>query len=790
MSFSMLKLIFLLIYYQFMPFNDKTFDFANMSETQIRATLKENNIILSVSEALDIQQRMLKRPPTLTECLLWSIQSSEHCSYKSTRKHLKNLPTTGPEVILGPKEDAGIVSIGVDNAGHRYGIVISHESHNHPSQIVPFEGAATGVGGNVRDVSCMGADVIGVADSLRFGDITSNKTKWIHENVVAGIASYGNAIGVPNIGGDLYYDADYNDNCLVTVVTIGLVREDHIIHSYAPKNAVGYDLILVGKATDNSGFAGASFASIELAEEEKSQNRGAVQEPNAFLGRHLLKANSTLFKILCEQNLLAKVGFKDLGAGGVACASVELAESGGYGARVNVDAIPVSMEGLHPAVILCSETQERYMWVAAPEITPLILKHYNETFALPEISDRAQAKVVGKIIAEHDYLVTYQNTEIIHAKAADITAGFCYDRPWQTKELHLAEPVLLTPKNFNQVLLDLLGHENIASRKPVFETYDKQVQGRTLVESGTADAGVLQPFNSSAYPQELSQIGVALGCAQNPRYGKIDAYWSAVNAVVEAVRNIAAVGARPLAITDCLCFGNPEKPEQMAEFVNAVKGITAACSILQIPVISGNVSLYNESKTSAIPPSPIISCLGKIENITKVITLDFKQPESILVLLGARKNECGGSVYYALHHQLGANVPQPDCQEVLNEITALHLAAEQQLVLAAHDISDGGIAVALAEMSFKNNLGCEINIIGELTDEIKLFSETGGFILEIAANKFEQLTKILHSHQVNYAVIGKTTIEAKLNLQKRININISTAKSAWENGLRNKLTNL
>lgn len=763
----------------------ETFDFAGMNRDEIAKTLRDNNIVLSVDEALMIQNKMLKRPPTLAECVLWSIQSSEHCSYKSTRQYLKKLPATSPNVILGPKEDAGIVCIAEDNKGHRYGIAMSHESHNHPSQIVPFEGAATGVGGNVRDVCCMGAEVIAVSDSLRFGDINNLKTQWIHEGVVAGIASYGNSLGIPNIGGDLYYDPGYNDNCLVTVVTLGIVRDDQIIHSYAPKKAVGYDLILIGKATDNSGFAGASFASIELEEAEKEQNRGAVQEPNAFLGRHLLKSNYALFKLLKSKNLLDKVGFKDLGAGGIACASVELAEAGGYGAEIDLEKVPTAMENLHPSVILCSETQERYMWVVHPDITPLVLKHYNETFALPAISQKAQATTIGKIVAGDNYSVCYKNSKVINASAKDITQGLSYDRPCATRKIKLYEPKLPSLENHNETLLNLLAHENVASRKPVFENYDKQVQGRTIIEAGQADAGVFQPFNSNDYPKEIQPVGMALSSAQNPRYGRINPYWGAVNAVAETMRNITAVGAEPLAITDCLCFGNPEKPEQMEEFSLAIKGIADICEALNIPVIAGNVSLYNESKKGAIPPSPIISCLGKLEDAALAIDLPFKLPDSALIMVGGRKNECGGSVYYALHNQLGANLPKPDFAEIAKQIKAIRFAIEQKLVLSAHDISDGGIAVALAEMSFGNNIGCEINIAGSLSNEIKLFGETGGFVLEISKQNFLAFRNIFKN--VNFKIIGRTIKQPHLIMQNCINLEINIAKKQWEDGLRKKL---
>ena len=274
-----------------MSLTKEIIDFKDLDTNSIKEKLAEINIPLTPEEAVKIQNEMLGRAPTLAELVLFSIQGSEHCSYKSSRSHLGKFITEGPDVVLGAKEDAGVVAITTDNQGKRWCIVMSHESHNHPSQIVPFEGAATGVGGNVRDVMCMGAEVIACTDSFRFGEIINNKTKWIHDGVVAGVAGYGNPLGIPNIGGDIYYHEGYNENCLVTLVTLGIVREDHIIHSYAPKNADGYDLILIGKPTDNSGFGGASFASLELEEDKKDQNKGAVQEPNAFLERHLLKSS-------------------------------------------------------------------------------------------------------------------------------------------------------------------------------------------------------------------------------------------------------------------------------------------------------------------------------------------------------------------------------------------------------------------------------------------------------------------------------------------------------------------
>jgi len=776
--------------------HSKTLDFADLSRDAVLALLREYRLVLTVDEVLTIQNTILKRPPTLAELVLWSIQGSEHCSYKSSRQHLKTLVTDGPNVILGAKEDAGIVEVARDLAGKRYGIVMSHESHNHPSQIVPYEGAATGVGGNVRDVCCMGAEVIAIADGLRFGDINRQKTHWIHHEVVAGIAGYGNPIGVPTLAGDVYYDPSYNENCLVTVVTLGIVRDDQVIHSYAPKEAQGHVFILVGKPTDNSGFGGASFASTDLQTENKEQNKGAVQEPNAFLKRHLLKANDALFKLLQEKNWIEKVGFKDLGAGGIACASVELADAGGYGAEIDLEKVPTSMPHLHPSVILCSETQERFMWVVPPECVDLILTHYNDTFALPNISLGAEAAVIGKIRTDGIYSVKYQGEEIVHARAEDVTKGILYDRLYEAHPKLFSEPKLPAPSDFNAVLLRLLSHENIASRAPIFEKYDKQVQGRTLLEAGLADAGVMQPFNDESYPAEIRKVGIALSVDQCPRYNKIDPYWGAVNAVVEAVRNVTAVGATPQAITDCLCFGNPEKPEHMWDFKESVRGIKDACKAIglkdhegaSLPVISGNVSFYNESGGNPIPASPMISCLGRIPDVSKVVTKNLQSKNSLLILIGERKDELGGSVYYDLHNELGANVPKPDLDQIAKEIHAVHDAMQQQLILSAHDISEGGLAIALSEMCFQNNIGVQIDVPGNLPTEKKLFSETGGFILEVSENNFGALQKVLNYYHVPFLKIGKTQEEPVLSMEDCIHLAVLTAKEHFEKGLREKLT--
>ncbi len=777
-----------------MTFTKEIVDLSNLDTDQISSKLKELNIPLTPEEALKIQNEMLGRAPSLPELVLFSIQGSEHCSYKSSRAHLKQFVTDSPDVVLGAKEDAGVVAVATDKQGKRWCIVMSHESHNHPSQIVPYEGAATGVGGNVRDVMCMGAEVIACTDSFRFGNIDNAKTKWINDGVVSGIAGYGNPLGVPNIGGDIYYHNDYNENCLVTLVTLGIVKEDHIIHSYAPENANGYDLVLVGKPTDNSGFGGASFASLELEEDKKDQNKGAVQEPNAFLERHLLKSSYALFKKIKDMNMLDKVGFKDLGAGGVACASVELAETSGYGSEVWLDNVHTSMENLHSSVYLCSETQERFMWVCPPDLTGQILDHYNNIYDLPSVSEGAMASVIGKIRDDGKYIVHYKNEVIVDAEAKQVTKGFLYDRKYSPVSKETDDPKIVNINDFNQVCLQLLSHENIASKKVIYDKYDKQVQGRTVFESGEADCGLLAPFNSDEFPNEIRKTGIALSTDHNPLYGKVDPYWAGVNAVVESMRNVASIGATPHALTDCLCFGNPEKESQMWEFVESVKGISDACKSLTLkhspndptPIIAGNVSFYNESRNGAIPPSPIVSCLGKIDDINNAIGMSFISPNSTIILIGKRKNELGGSAYYHLFNELGNSIPKPDLSEVKNQIFALTDCIGSGLVLSCHDISDGGIAVALAEMSFRNGLGCDVKIESDLEDGAVLFSETGGFILEIRNEDFGNVESCFQKYGLECFNIG-STIEGEIKINNAISLSTQQAFQAWSDGLSSKL---
>ncbi len=878
-----------------MGFTADTFDLRDRTGEEVRAFLEQHAIGLTLEEARQLQFEILQRPPSLAEFILFGIEGSEHCSYKSSRVHLKQFITDGENVVLGAKEDAGVVRVARDRSGRGFCVVISHESHNHPSQIVPYEGAATGVGGNVRDICCMGAEVVALADDLRFGPVDSSRSKWIYEGAVSGIAGYGNPIGVPSLAGGLQFDRGYRDNCLVTVVSLGILREENLLHSYAPEGADGYDLVLVGKPTDRSGFGGASFASFELLEEEREQNKGAVQEPNAFLGRHLLKASNALVAKLAERGACHRVGCKDLGAGGIACAGVEIAESGGYGAEIEIDRVHVDGEGLPPEVILCSETQERYLWATPPDLTELVLDHFNREFALPEVSRGAQARVIGRVTAETQFRVTAGGTTIVDAPASEVTRGFLYNRPWSEPLEDPGDTVDLLESarwasaavsryggagrgngaeresnaasddvpgglcyvvGAEAVLLDLLGHENVASRAPLYESYDKQVQGRTVVEAGESDCGIIAPFDSSDYPEEIRRTGLTLTTDQNPRINRRDPYRGAVQAVVESYTNTVASGARPLAVSDCLCYGNPENPRQMGEFVAGCRGVAEACRELGLPVVAGNVSFYNESAGGSIPPSPMISCVGRFEDYGSYLPGYFTASGSRIYLVGERTGRWGGSVLEELldgrigrgdgsrHESVSRSehgsrneppapgpLPLVDIEMIRSAGAVLAEASERSLVRGSHDISEGGLAVTLCEMSFRNGIGCSVRLnpdtvsdaegrgasatealppgalppgaeptttdvlppgaepsaMEALPPEVLLFEETPGFVLEVRPESDRAFRELCAEHDLPVIPLGETTEQPRIVVEGVLEMTIARARERWENGLREKL---
>ena len=781
-------------------------EFSTLNDEEVSDILKQNKIGLTVEEARKIEV-ILGRPPTITEAVVWGIQGSEHCSYKSSRRFLSAFPTDAPNVILGPKEDAGIVEICRDGED-RWGLVMSHESHNKPSQVVPFEGAATGVGGNVRDVACMGAKVIGTLDPLRFGEPENNEARVIANGVVAGIAGYGNPIGVPNLGGDINFGEGFNSQCLVNVVTLGLVKEADVIHSYSPAEAadVGYDIILVGKPTDNSGMGGAAFASFEIDDKDKEANKGAVQEPNPFLKRHLLASSYDLFKRLKQMDNLDKVGFKDMGAGGNVCSTVEQLADQGFGAEIDIEKIHVGIENLPPSVIAASETQERFAWTCHPELTQMILDHYNQKWELGKIAHNAKASLVGKVTPGGQYVMTYKGEKVIDAKAKDIVEGLQYKRPTSPKNYdHLKEPVMDEASlDLNKIFVDLMGSKNICSRRPVYNKYDKNVQGNTVIEAGEADAGLIVPLLEMEGVSEVAQkTGVAVTTDGVSRYSKISPYWQAANAVVESMRNVACVGATPSALTDCLNYNNPEDPELLWEFEQGVQGIADACRGIELkaypghptPIISGNVSLYNTVDATAT-----IGCAGVIGDYRNAILPQLKTPGNLLFLLGKRRDELGASEFYHLLGHLGKNVPTVEFKQAQNEIYTVIDGVDKQVIVSAHDISEGGLLVALAEMTMPHPrlgggvIGAELDLSSispTLKSYQKLFSETGGFVVEVPENKIEAFEFICSQYSVSPELIGHVSNDAKVRVMdeglEQVNQGLDVLQKAFFDSLDNYL---
>ncbi len=720
----------------------------------------------------------LGREPSTVELHAFNAQWSEHCSYKSSRSQLKRLPSAGAKIVLGPGQDAGVVHLGT-HGGERYGIVVAHESHNHPSQIVPFEGAATGIGGVVRDVLCMGAEVIGVADPLRFGLVDLSRSERSHchpershchpershchpershchpersrgthqsyvaRSVVDGISAYGNAIGVPNVAGDVYFAPGFDANCLVNVVALGIVKEDQVVQSCVPNGTDGWDLILVGKATDASGFGGASFSSVTLDSRDAQQNKGAVQVPDPFLENVLMRATYRVFALLRGLKLAA--AFKDLGAGGIMGCSAEITGQGRCGAVIDLDCVNVALDGMPSEVIAVGETQERLLWGVPSEISPEVLRIYNEVFTLPEIACNARATIIGRVTAEERYVMRHRGEVVVDVPNDLLTAQIRDELPY-TEVIHHVGPVEELPAvDVENVFPKVLAHRDVCSREPIYRRYDWVVRGATVLPRGVADAGVLAPIAGS-------RLGVALAVAGNPRYGRLDSAYAAQHAVLEAMRRVVAVGAVPIALTDCLNFGNPRKPEQYGEFVAAVDGLTYAATELDLPFVSGNVSFYNEGPSGEpIPASAIVACIGTLEDVGAVVTPGFKTAGSSLLWVGSRELVVGGSV---LAEVLGIEGPLASLSMSAERagVAIVHEAIARGVLRSCRAITDGGMLTALARLAFDamqmgRNIGAEIDFGNPLC-------EAGGFLCEVSDDGDLDLTGVLR--------VGRTIGEPRL----------------------------
>jgi phosphoribosylformylglycinamidine synthase len=722
--------------------------FAGGDDGAIRAAVERHGLGFTTEEARSLA-RLLGRDPTVLEAHLFNTMWSEHCSYKSSKPTLKKyLPTEGRFVVLGPVEDAGVVEIG-EHAGRVWAVAIGHESHNHPSQVVPYEGAATGIGGIVRDVYCMGADVFAVLDSLRFGDPAgpnAERCREILHGVVDGIAGYANPLGIPNVGGETTFHPGYDDNCLVNVICAGVMPVERLVHSAVPPEARSepYDLVLVGKGTDSSGFGGAAMASKIL--EETEDNRSAVQVPDPFLKRVLRNATRAVLDRAAERGV--PVGFKDLGAGGIACVASEIAHAGGVGVEIDLDRVHLQEEGIGPEVIACAETQERFGWAVPRPFTEEVLRIYNDEYELGRVSRGAAARVIGEFLPDDPVMRVRHGGEVVgEARTADITAGVVADRraaPPRDRSGAGEVEFVGGPAELRELALRVLASPNVSSKRELFSHYDQEVRGETYLRPGDADAGVSMPI-------EGSPIGVALSSDGNPRHGELDPYWGGANAVVEAVRNVVVTGGRPRALTDCLNFGNPEKPEVFRDFVESIRGMAEAARGLGVPeleeheplpFVSGNVSFYNESSSgSAVPPSPIVCCVGALPDATRAPGVRLRGAGNRVLLVGERRDELGGSeAALALGQVERGCVPTADFAVERRCARAVLRAIEAGRVLAGHDVSSGGLVTALAEMMLgargraERGLDVDLAALPGAGDFSRMFSETGAYLLEVAGD--------------------------------------------------------
>lgn len=752
----------------------------------------------------------LGRHPNKAELGMFGVMWSEHCCYKNSRPLLSQFPTTGDRVLVGPGENAGVVDLG---DGLRLAFKI--ESHNHPSAVEPFQGAATGVGGILRDIFTMGARPIAILNSLRFGNLADPRTRRIFQGVVEGISHYGNCIGVPTVAGEIYFDQVYTGNPLVNAMALGLMETDEIVKSGA--SGIGNPVLYVGSTTGRDGMGGASFASSELTD-DSMDDRPAVQVGDPFLEKSLVEACLEAFKTG------AVVAAQDMGAAGLTCSTSEMADKGGVGIELDLDLIPARETGMTPYEYLLSESQERMLFVAAKGREQELIDIFHRW--------ELQAVVAGTVIAEPVVRILYQGKI-----AAEVTAtALADDTPIYKRDL-LQEPpayaleaakwsadeelpgcdyqgidVQGVYKTWNEILLQLLDTPTIASKQWVYRQYDHQVQNNTILLPGGADAAVVRVRPLDAKPGDCN-IGVAATTDCNPRYVYLDPYEGAKAAVAEAARNLSCVGAEPLAVTDNLNFGSPEKPVGYWQLANACRGIADACREMSTPVTGGNVSLYNETLDSdgnpqPIYPTPVIGMVGLVPDITQICGQSWQHVGDIIYLLGtdsqlityhsSQRSSLGASEYLAAIHNTVAGKPSVvDFDLERNVQAACRHGIRQGWIQSAHDLAEGGLATALAESCIGHNLGAEINLpVSELQrlDEL-LFGEVASQIVvsvnpEMKVAWEAYLQNNLTNRWMKIGIVAEANSELKIltddNLSL-INVKIGLMSDTWSQAIESKL---
>jgi phosphoribosylformylglycinamidine synthase len=705
----------------------------------------------------DEYQRVLDligREPSLTELGIFSAMWNEHCSYKSSKKWLRTLPTEGPQVVCGPGENAGIVDIGDGQVA-----VFKMESHNHPSYIEPYQGAATGVGGILRDVFTMGARPVAALNALRFGAPDHPRTRHLVAGVVAGIGGYGNSFGVPTVGGEVNFHPRYNGNCLVNAFALGIADADKIFYSRA--EGVGLPVVYLGAKTGRDGVGGSTMASAEFAD-DADEKRPTVQVGDPFTEKRLLEA--------CQELMAtgAVVAIQDMGAAGLTCSAVEMGAKGDLGVQLNLDAVPTRETGMSAYEMMLSESQERMLMVLRPEkraAAEAVFEKWGLDFA-----------EVGLTTDDLRFHVLRHGDEVANLPIKDLgDEAPEYDRPWTEppKPAVLAANAVAEPADYGEALLTLLASPDLCSRRWVWEQYDYLVQGNTVQRPG-GDAAIIRI--------EGTNKGLAVCVDVTPRYVEADPREGGKQAVAEVWRNLTAVGAQPLAITDNLNFGNPEKPEVMGQLVAAIKGIGAACEALAFPVVSGNVSLYNETSGEAILPTPAIAGIGLLPDVTQSAGIAFENDGDVILLAGALTGWLGQSIFLREIHGEEEGAPPPvDLATEKRNGDAIRRLIRAGRITACHDIADGGLLVALAEMAMAGQCGATIHAPeGDAPLHARLFGEDQScYLVAVAAWEADDVMAALRDDDVPVQRLGIVG-GADLVVEGTLAVRVKTLRAAHE----------
>jgi len=722
--------------------------------------LSDHNLTLEEYERI---VSLIGREPNITELGIFSLMWSEHCSYKSSKVHLKKLPTKGKYVIQGPGENAGIIDIGEGLA-----VVFKIESHNHPSFIEPFQGAATGIGGILRDIFTMGARPIALLDSLRFGPLDNPRNRAILDGVVSGISSYGNSIGVPTVGGEVYFNECYSKNPLVNVFCLGLAEKDKIF--YAKAEGAGNPVLYVGSKTGRDGIHGATMASAEFGKETE-QKRPNVQVGDPFKEKLLLEACLEVM----DKGLI--VGIQDMGAAGLTCSTAEMPAKSGTGISINLDLVPQREEGMTPYEIMLSESQERMLLVAKKENVAEVQRVFGKW--------DLDAVDIGQVTAGRNLRVSFRGETVVDVPV-DAVVNLCpiYRRPSRKPAYLRTVQKLDLPavaQNYSAALLKVIASPTIASKRWVFRQYDHMVQTNTALLPG-ADAAVLR-IKGQKKGLAMTLDGNALYCYLDPPAG-------GAIAVAEACRNLACVGARPIGVTNCLNFGNPEKPGIMWQFKKIVEGMAEACRAFEIPVTGGNVSFYNDTEGISVHPTPVLGIVGLIDELDRLVGPGFKQAGDSVVLLGENKEELGGSEY--LRAGFGLERGRPPGIDLDKERAVQEVCIEAitgGLVRSAHDPSEGGLAVCAAESCILGgeDIGCVLDLDDEIRPDALLFGETQSrIVVSISKTRLPMLLNLAAKRGVTAKVIGETGGKDLIIRQGGREIARQSVRSlfeAWENAL-------